>query len=227
MRTIASARRLLAGLVLATAIAAPAIGSANDEPVVAQDGASITFDAVGHRFSVPLPDWLTAAERLNTDVIGLVEHNTYADPNQAFVEFFPKGQSYDQWTTTYGARVTLDKQRSLADYRDASIMGYSKTCNPDLAGSFTLGKEDGEFFPALVFVCGAYLDTIATLRGQGEVMISVFRKTPTGVAVVYQEWRGGTFDPSNPDTWPVSRETLEARATELQADARLIERSGT
>jgi hypothetical protein len=45
--------------------------------------------------------------------------------------------------------------------------------------------------------------------------------------VVYQEWRGGTFDPSNPDTWPVSRETLEARATELQADARLIERSGT
>src|SRR5690606_3914874 len=108
------------------------------------------MDAVGHRFSVPLPDWLTAAERLNPDVMTLVEHNTYADPQQAFVEFFPKGQTFEAWTTTYAARVTLDRQRSLADYRDASIAGYSKSCNPQLAGSFMLGHEDGEVFPPLI-----------------------------------------------------------------------------
>ncbi|RYE85380.1 MAG: hypothetical protein EOP19_09540, partial [Hyphomicrobiales bacterium] len=203
MRTIASACRLVAGIVLAAALAAPVLA---DELTVTQDGASIHLDALGHRFQVPLPDWLTAAERLSTDVVGLVERNTYADAGQAFVEFFPRGQSYDKWTTTYAARVTLDAKRSLADYRDASIMGYSKTCNPALAGSFTLGKEEGDFFPALIFVCGAYQDAIATLRGQGEVMLSVFRKTPTGVAVVYQEWRGAAFDPSSPDTWPVSRQ---------------------
>ena len=216
--------RFSLALAVVVALNAPVLA---EDISVAQDGAQIDMDAVGHRFSVPLPNWLTAAERLNPNVIGLVEHNTYADPQQAFVEFFPKGETFDKWTTTYAARVTLDTKRSLADYRDASIAGYSKPCNPDLSGSFMLGKEEGEVFPPLIFVCGAYLDTIAKLRGQGEVMLSVFRKTPTGVAVVYQEWRGNAFDPSNPDTWPVSRATLEARATELQAGASLIERSGT
>lgn len=209
---------------MVAALAAPVMA---EDISVAHAGGRIDMDAVGHRFSVPLPDWLTAAERLNTDVMGLVEHNTYVDAGQAFVEFFPKGESFDKWTTTYAARVTLDKQRSLADYRDASIAGYSKSCHPELAGSFMLGKEEGDVFPPLIFVCGAYLDTIAKLRGQGEVMLSVFRKTPNGVAVVYQEWRGNAFDPSNPETWPVSRAALEARATELQTHANLIERAGT
>jgi hypothetical protein len=222
----ASARLLLCGLLVAATLG-PLAAAASDEPSVTQDGASFNLDAIGHRFQVPLPDWLTAAERLNADVIALVEHNTYADPKQAFVEFFPAGQTFDKWTTTYAARITLDAERSLADYRDASIMGYSKSCTPELAGSFTLGEEAGDFFPALVFVCGAYLDSIASLRGQGEVMLSVFRKTGKGVAVVYQEWKGTAFDPSNPETWPVSRESLEARAEELQRDAKLIERSGT
>ncbi len=217
-------RRFSLAVAILMALAAPV--SAGDISV-AQEGAQINLDAAGHRFSVPLPDWLTAAERLNPDVMGLVEHNTYADPQQAFVEFFPKGESFDEWTTTYAARVTLDTQRSLADYRDASIAGYSKPCHPELTGSFMLGKEEGGVFPPLIFVCGAYLDSIAKLRGQGEVMLSVFRKTPKGVAVVYQEWRGNAFDPSNPETWPVSRAALEARATELQAQASLIERSGT
>lgn len=211
-------------LAVLVALTAPV---AAQDIAVTQDGAHINLDAVGHRFSVPLPDWLTAAERLSQDVMGLVESNTYADPQQAFVEFFPKGETVEKWTTTYAARVTLDKQRPLADYRDASIAGYSKTCNPDLTGSFMMGKEEGDVFPPLVFVCGAYLDSIAKLRGQGEVMLSVFRKTPAGVAVVYQEWRGNAFDPSNPETWPVSRAALEARATELQTSATLLERSGT
>ncbi len=218
-------RRFAVTLAVMMALGAPVMAQ---DIAVTQDGARFNLDAVGHRFSVPLPDWLTAAERLNPDVMSLVEHNTYADPQQAFVEFFPKGETFEKWTTTtYAARVTLDKQRSLADYRDASIAGYSKSCNSDLAGSFMLGKEDGPVFPPLIFVCGAYLDSIAKLRGQGEVMLSVFRKTPSGVAVVYQEWRGNAFDPSNPDTWPVSRAALEARAAELQKDASLIERSGT
>lgn len=220
-----SARLLICSLLAFAGMMAP--GAASDEPTVTQEGASFNFDAAGHRFTVPLPDWLSAAERLNTDVIGLVELNTFADAKQAFVEFFPKGQTYDKWTTTYAARVTLDSERTLDDYRKATVFGYSKTCKPEATGVFYFGEETPDFFPALGFVCGAYLDDIKTLRGQGEIMVSVFRKTDAGVAVVYQEWKGPAFDPSNPETWPVTRENLQARADELQAKAEFFARSGT
>jgi hypothetical protein len=224
-----SLARLCAGAFLVAGLmaASPVTYAQEDSAPVTQDGASLNFDAVGHRFSVPLPDWLTPAERLSPDVIGLVEHNTYADPMQAFVEFFPKGQSLEHWSTTYVARVTKEAGRTLADYRSATVYGYSKTCKPEAMGVFYFGEETPDFFPALGFVCGAYLDNIASLRGQGEIMVSVFRKTDSGIAVVYQEWKGPAFDPSNPATWPVSRENLQARADQLQADAKFVARTAS
>lgn len=194
---------------------------------VVQKGASMQMDAVGHRFSIPLPDWLSAAERLSPDVLGNVEHNTYVDAQQAFVEFFPEGQSVSNWTTTYAARVTLDATRSLADYRKATIFGYSQTCNDKLVGSFSLGEDTAETLAPLVYVCGAYKDTVTSGRGQGQVLLAVFRKTDRGVGMVYEEWKGPIFDPSNLATWPVSREALQARAADLAGNTRLAAIAGS
>ena len=58
-------------------------------------------------------------------------------------------------------------------------------------------------------------------------MVAVFRKTESGIAVVYQEWKGPAFDPSNPVTWPVTRENLQARADQLQTDVKLVARTAS
>lgn len=209
---------LLAGAVL---LAVPA-NAQSDTPPVSRDGLNLVLQSLGHAFTMPPPDWLSSAERMAPDVMGLVESNYYADPAQAFIEFFPKGQSLENWTTTYAARITLEPGRSLEDYRNATMVGYAQTCKPEALGFFTFGKQTEDFFPPLAFVCGAYRDTIAALRGQGEVMVTVFRKTEAGVGVVYQEWKGPAFDPSDPATWPVAGELFKARAAELEAESRLL-----
>lgn len=204
--------------LLAAALAAVLIAPAAAQPEGASlthDGASFTFDAAGHRFTIPLPDWLTAGERLAADATVLVESNVFSDPNQAFVEFFPRGQGLEDWTTTYAARITLTPGRSLEDYRRATIFGYSRACKPDATGVFMFGEQTEDFFPALAFICGAYLDSIPQLKGKGEIMVSVFKKTDAGIAVVYQEWRGPAFGTYQPETWPITPAALEARATEL------------
>lgn len=216
--------RLTLALLLATlALGATPLAAEEEAGVaVTQDGPRIVLAAVGHKFSVPLPDWLSASERLSADVMGLVETNTYGDPRQAFVEFFPRGQSIENYTTTYGARVTLEPGRSLEDYRRATIVGYSQACKPEAVGAFTFGPDTPDTVSALGFVCGAFLDT-TELRGQGQVMVSVYRKTDAGVAMVYQEWKGPAFNPADPLTWPVSADAYQARAAELQEQADLLQ----
>ncbi len=125
------------------------------------------------------------------------------------VEFFKKGESVDNWTTTYAARLTLQPGRSLDDYRRATMYGYSQICKEEALGFFNFGEETDTFFPALGMACGAYKDN-GKLRGLGEVMVAVFRKTDTGIAMVYQEWKGRAFDPSNPKTWPVDAKAFQA-----------------
>lgn len=215
---------LLGLLALAALLALPAQAQ---EVSVTQSGAALRMQALDHRFALPLPDWLTAAERLSPDVLALVEDNTYADPRQAFVEFFPAGQTAQSWTTTYAARLTLDPERPLEDYRKATIYGYSQTCNDRLAGSFSLGEDSAEALAPLIFVCGAYKDELTNLRGQGQVLLAVFRKTERGVGMVYQEWKGPLFDPADPATWPVGRAALEARAGELRDEVELVVATGT
>jgi len=215
---------LLALVALAALLALPA---AAQEVTVTQSGATLRMQALDHRFTLPLPDWLSAAERLNPDVLALVEDNTYADPRQAFVEFFPAGQTAQSWTTTYAARLTLDPERPLEDYRQATIYGYSQTCNEQLAGSFSLGPDSPGSLAPLVYVCGAYKSELTSLRGQGQVLLAVFRKTEAGVGMVYQEWKGPVFDPADPATWPVGRAALEARASQLRDQVQLVVATGT
>lgn len=200
-------------LVLAALTATPAL--AQDQPTLGRDGVNLRFEALSHRFVLPTPDWLTPAERLSPDLLSLVESNTYGDATQAFVEFFPKGQSVEDWTTTYAARLTLQPGRSLDDYRRATMYGYSQICKEEALGFFNFGEETDSFFPALGMACGAYKDN-GKLRGLGEVMVAVFRKTDTGIAMIYQEWKGRAFDPSDPTTWPVDTKAFQARAKELQ-----------
>jgi hypothetical protein len=220
---------LLSRLVLAagaaiTALVAPPL-AAQTGPVAApviQEGQAFHFDALGHRITMPFPDWLEAADLLSSDVVSLVEANYFADRAQAFVEFFPKGESVNSFTTTYAARMTMQPGRSLQDYRQATIFGYSSTCRQDSIGVFLFGEETPDFFPALAFICGRYIDSIPGLGGMGEVMVSVFRKTEAGVAVVYQEWRGPAFNAYEPASWPISPAALELRANQLQADAKFL-----
>lgn len=214
-------RKWLAGLVVSLLVALPAFGQSAGEAPLVQDGNALRLTAVGHDFTLPLPDWLSAAERLSGNVQPLVETNYVADPNQALLEIFPKGQSSDKWTTLYGARITLEASRPLTDYRSAVMYGYSQTCNPKLSGFFQFGDDEGEDLAPLGYVCGAYLDRLEGYAGQGEVMVMAFEKTEKGVAIVYQEWRGPLFDPSDPTTWPVTTEALKARAEQLRTEAKL------
>lgn len=39
-------------------------------------------------------------------------------------------------------------------------------------------------------------------------MVVGFHQTDKGMAIAYQAWRSGAFDPSQPATWPVTPETL-------------------
>lgn len=200
-------------LVLALALATPAI--AQDPPTLGRDGVNVSFTALGHRFVLPTPDWLTPTERLAPDLGPLIESNTYGDAAQAFVEFFPKGETVENWSKTYAARLTLNPGRSLDDYRRATMYGYRQICREDALGFFNFGEETDDFFPALGMVCGAYFDN-GPLKGRGELMVAVFRKTETGVAMIYEEWKGRAFDPSDPKTWPIDAAAFRARAKELQ-----------
>lgn len=180
-----------------------------------RDGVNLSFEALGHRMVLPPPSWLTPAERLQPDILPLVESNLYGDPGQAFVEFFPLGQSLKSWTNTYAARLTLTPGRSLDDYRRATMYGYSQVCKDEALGFFNFGAESDDFFPPLGMACGAYKDN-SVMRGLGQVMVAVFTKTDAGIAMVYEEWRGRAFDPSDAASWPVDTALFQARAQELQ-----------
>lgn len=216
-----SLARLLRILVATSGLAVPALAQVITEPSVSEEGNALVLDAIGHSFSLPLPDWLSSAERLSGNVWPLVDSTYRADDSQALLEIYPKGETQALWKTLYGVRITLEADRPLSDYRSAVMYGYSQTCKPELTGFFQFGEDDGDNLAPLGFVCGAYLDSLTAYRGEGEVMVMSFRKSEKGVAIVYQEWRGEAFDPSKPATWPVATDVVEARAKQLQAEATL------
>ena len=135
-----------------------------------QDGKALLLGAVEHDLTLPLPDWLSPAERLSGNVIDQVVASYRADASQALLEIYPKGESEADWRTLYGARITLQADRPLDDYRSA---------------------------------------------------VMSFHKTAKGSAIVYQEWRGRAFDPSDPKTWPVEANVLQTRAEQLKSGAAL------
>jgi hypothetical protein len=208
-----NAKFLLAGLLLV--LLPPAVQAqdgASMPPVAEQDGA-LTLDRLGHRLTLPLPDWLEAP---SGPIETLTEIRYLSDARQALVEIRPKGETEALWNTLYGARITLDAELPLTAYRAAVMAGYAATCRPQSTGFFQLTPDSGETLAPLGFVCGGYREDLTGYAGLGEVAILSFKKTGTGVAIIFQEWRGKAFDPGKPETWPVPTDVVQARAGQLQ-----------
>lgn len=213
--------QLLSVVVGLAALASPALAQIRSEPPVVEEGNLLVLDAIGHKLSLPLPDWLSSTDQLSGNVTPLVDMTFRSDENAALLEVYPKGEIQALWKTLYGARITLGAGRTLADYRRTVMVGYSQNCKPELTGFFQFGEDQGDDLASLGFVCGAYLDRLQGYAGEGEVMVMSFRKSDKGVAIVYQEWRGAAFDPAKPETWPVTTSVVEARAKQLQDEAKL------
>lgn len=216
---MAQLRIALSVLFALGAATLPALAQIRSEAPVTEEGGKLFLDALGHHLALPRPDWLTGEEA----VLGRVETSFVAEEGQALLEIYPKGESEALWTTLYGARISRDEQeRTLADYRAALMVLHANSCKPELTGFFQLGpdKDDNDLAP-LGFVCGGYLDQYRTFAGLGEVMVASFGRSDTGVAIVYQEWRGKSFDPSDPKSWPVPTEVVQARANQLKAEVAL------
>ena len=206
-------------LIALGAAAAPALAQIRGEAPLVEEGGKLVLDALGHHLLMPRPDWLNGEEA----TLGRVETSFLAEDGQALLEIYPKGESEALWTTLYGARISRDEnERTLADYRAALMVLHANSCKPELTGFFQLGQDNGDNDLApLGFVCGAYGDQYRTFAGLGEVMVASFQRSDTGVAIIYQEWRGKSFSPGDPKTWPVATNVVEARARQLKADVAL------
>lgn len=191
------------------------------EPPLVAEGDQLVLEAMDQRMVLPMPDWLSEAQRRDGDVRAHLETVYVADDAQALLEIYPKGESQALWSTLYGARITRQTDVSLVDYRAAVMSAYARNCKPELTGFFQLGPDEGESLAPLGFVCGSYLDTLSGYQGLGEVMVVSFRKSDKGIAIIYQEWRGKSFDPAQPTSWPVATQTVEARANQLNSTAQL------
>lgn len=212
-------RVVFLGFALAAAAAGSVLAQVRSEPPLVEEGGKLVLDALGHRLALPRPDWLTGDEA----ALDRVETTFVAEDGQALLEIYPLGESEALWTTHFGARISRDEnERTLADYRAALMVLHANSCKPELTGFFQLGpdKDDNDLAP-LGFVCGAYLDRYRTFAGLGEVMVASFGRSDTGVAIVYQEWRGKSFNPADPATWPVPTHVVEARASQLKAEMAL------
>lgn len=203
-------------LIALSTATAPALAQVRSEAPLVEESGRLVLDALGHHLLLPRPDWLTGEEA----ALGRVETSFLAEEGQALLEIYPKGETEALWTTLYGARISRDEnERTLADYRAALMVLHANSCKPELTGFFQLGQDndDNDLAP-LGFVCGAYADQYRTFAGLGEIMVASFQRSDTGVAIIYQEWRGKSFSPGDPKTWPVTADVVEARARQLKAD---------
>ena len=214
---ITTAKFPLAGLLLALLLAPGAMAQEGQTPLVAADGA-LGLDRLGHHLSLPLPDWL---ETLTGPIETQVEIRYLTDDRQALVEIRPKGETEAFWNTLYGARITLDADRPLTEFRAAIMARYAATCQPQRTGFFQLQPDQGEVLAPLGFICGGYRADLLGYAGLGEIAVMSFKKSPGGVAIVFQEWRGKAFDPAVPVSWPVASDVVQARASQLQDEASL------
>jgi hypothetical protein len=208
----------LVGLVLAMLALPVAAQQAADTPPLAEADGGLTLDRLGHHLTMPMPDWLQSS---SGPIGSQVELHYVADARQAVVEMRPKGETEALWNTLYGARITLSSDRPLAQFRSVVMAGYAATCQPERTGFFQLQPDQGEVLAPLGFICGAYRNDLTGYTGLGEVAIMSFKKTSTGMAIVFQEWRGKAFDPKTPSTWPVATDVVQRRAGQLQDQASL------
>ncbi|UYN99245.1 MAG: hypothetical protein KIT02_15185 [Devosia sp.] len=206
-------------LAALAALPLPAAAQAS-APLAVSDGA-LVVDALGHRLALPMPDWVVAPVADTAQLTEQISSTYFADDLQASIELFPRGESEAFWTTLYGIRLNQGEDMSLVQLRQAVVNVYARACQPQSVALFQFEADNGDDIPPLGFVCGAYLNEIPAYAGRGEIMVIGFYRTPTGVGMVYQEWRGAAFDPEDPATWPVGSEVIEARMAQLRSDVRV------
>lgn len=206
----------LAALLLA---AAPAMAQISGAPPLHVAGDALVLEAAGQSLTLPMPDWLADTPPSDA-VLSQLQTRYVTDDFGAMLEIYPNDQAMALWTELYGARLVYG-DGALADYRQLVIDRSAAVCRPALTVFFQLGADQGDTLAPFGFVCGAYADRLAGYADEGEVMVMSFRKTASGIAMVYQRWRGPAFDPSKPQSWPVTPQQVQARARQIQAEARL------
>lgn len=218
--TLFFTRNLFSSLLFAgLALTSPAW--AQEAAPLSEANSALVLKSLGQTLTFPTPDWLTADEQASGAVTPLVEVAYRPEETRAVLEIMPKGETEANWTTFYGVNLIADPARTLVRAREQVVASRSRTCNPSAAAFFQLGQDNGDEIAPLGFVCGAYGSTSAAFAGKGEIMVVAFKKSPAGIAMVFQEWRGPAFDPGTPATWPIPTTQVEARARQLQAETSL------
>lgn len=203
--------------VVAMALVTPVLaqGTAPALPVT-EDAGRLVLEAQRHRLTLPKPDWISDSAEGWAELVS----PRFADiDNQAHLEIYPRGEGEAFWNTIYGARITSLARPVVTDFRALVVDVYARTCRPEATAFFQLEPDDGENIPPLGFVCGAYRDSRDA--DKGEVTVIAFYKSETGIAMLYQGWRGDAFDIGDTATWPVTPGVVEEHVSRFSADVSL------
>lgn len=198
-------------------LSAPALGQDAGAAPLRIDGEALWFDAQDHQLKLPMPPWADPIPATAEDLAQSTTSRFIDDGTLARVDLFPRGEGEAFWTSLYGARISRQANPVLADFRAVVVEVYSRNCNPDTTGFFQLEADQGDMLPPLGFVCGAYLGLTPETRGKGEIMVAGFYKSDDALAMVYREWRGDAFDPTNAATWPVTPQQVQAEIERLKS----------
>ncbi|NMA96960.1 MAG: hypothetical protein GX970_02435 [Phyllobacteriaceae bacterium] len=206
-------------LVALAALTGPVIGQdgGNHGLPISSAGNLLELATLGHKVVMPFPAWLAdrSPDAASLRDITTVKFSEIGD--QATLEIYPRGEGEAFWSTLYGARITRQADATLEQMRSVIIDVYARACRPETVALFQLEPDEGDAIPPLGFVCGEYLHATGYV-GRGEVMVMGFYKSETGSAMIYQEWQGEAFNPSDSTTWPVSTEEIEARIAQLKTE---------
>jgi hypothetical protein len=220
LKTLAAIASLVV-LSLGLGVAAPAWAQLRSEPPLTDADGGLLLTTKGYDVWLPAPNWLDVTAQQSGNMRSLVDATFRAGDTSALLQIYPKGESEALWSTLYGVRISTGASFNLKEYRAAIMRGFARNCAPALTGFFQLGQDDGDILAPLGYVCGAYDPRLRTYQGLGEVMVMSFRKQGDAVALVFQQWRGKAFNPSDAASWPVQSSVVEARARQLQAEPRL------
>ncbi|MDB5506066.1 MAG: hypothetical protein JWR75_704 [Devosia sp.] len=179
---------------------------------VTQVGDTLVFENLGYSLIMPLPDWDGDAPI----PLDLLQTYDDASDNEALIEFLPEGQDFESWSELYWARLAVAPDLKPDDMRGFTIAGFSKICKGEETSYFTPDDDDGARISPLVFVCGEHGEGFG-LDGLGEIMMTAYRKTGDGLAIVTVEWRGPAFAVADTAAWPIDKAALTGRARALDA----------
>jgi hypothetical protein len=208
-------------VVLGWALAQPAFAQLRSEPPLRDEAGGLLLAAQGVEVWLPAPSWIDPALQQSGNIRPEVEAVFRNSGSGALLEIYPKGESEALWSTVYGVRISTGSRFTLKEYRAAVMSGFARNCSPALTGFFQLGTDEDDVLAPLGHVCGAYDPRLRLYSGLGEVMVMSFRQEGDTVALIFQQWRGKSFNPSDPASWPVDTGIVEAQARQLQAEPRL------